>query len=177
MRVIFVFQTDRPISHLRTKSPSISNRLMVYKFKCGDSNVTYIRKTKRHLGVRMSEHLGISLKTNKKFKYNKAHATAIRSRSFECQHSASFEDFNLIGAARNDFQLLIKESILIARDLPLLCKKLPARIILTLVHSHSLFHCHTVLSFIVLFFTLFTIYYICLIYLILVNYYVIMLFL
>ena len=68
----------------------------------------------------MSEHLVISLKTNKKFKYNKSHATAIRSHLFECRHSASFEEFKLIGAARNDFELLIKESILIACDLPLL---------------------------------------------------------
>ena len=68
----------------------------------------------------MSEHLGISLKTIKKFKYNMSHATAIRSHCFECQHSASFEDFRLIGVARNDFQVLIKESILISRDLPLL---------------------------------------------------------
>ena len=44
----------------------------------------------------MSEHLGISLKTNKKSKYNKSHAIAIRSHCFECQHSASFEDFKLI---------------------------------------------------------------------------------
>ena len=43
----------------------------------------------------------------------------IRSHCFECQHSPSFEDLKLIGAARNDIQLLIKESILIARDLPL----------------------------------------------------------
>ena len=64
----FVFQTKCKISNFFTfkdKIPSFLRSGIVYKFQCGSCNATYYGKTKRHLKVRMCEHLGISALTGK----------------------------------------------------------------------------------------------------------------
>ena len=39
---------------------------LVYRFSCGNCNVTYYGKTERHLNVRSSEHIGISHLTGRR---------------------------------------------------------------------------------------------------------------
>ena len=120
---IFVFKSGRKIGsffNFKDKVPFNVRSFVIYKYTCGDCNATYIGKTKRHLKVRMSEHLGISLRTGKQFKFNKNNATAIRNHCEMCQHKGSFKDFRIIGTAKNDFELLIKESILIGKESPIL---------------------------------------------------------
>ena len=121
-----VFQSGRKIGSFfcyKDRIPFNVRSLVVYKFTCGDCNVTYIGKTKRHMKVRMNEHLGISLRTGKQLKFNSSNATAIRSHCETCHHSASYKDFSIIDTARNDFELLIKESIVIGKESPLLNKQ------------------------------------------------------
>ena len=67
----FVFQTKCKISNFFTFKDKISSSLrfgIVYKFQCGNCNVTYYDKAKRHFKVRMCEHLGISALTGKRVK-------------------------------------------------------------------------------------------------------------
>ena len=45
--------------------------LLCYKFQCSSCNATYYGKTKRHLKVRVSEHMGISARTGKNIKSTK----------------------------------------------------------------------------------------------------------
>ena len=54
---------------------------VVYKFTCGECNITYIGKTTRHLKVRMCEHLGISHITKKTRKFNPNQDAAVKKNS------------------------------------------------------------------------------------------------
>ena len=95
---------------------------LVYKYKCGGCNAIYYGKTKRHFKVRICEHLGISHLTEKKVKIDNNKLTAIQEHLLCCNYSPSFEDFSILTRESNDFKLKIMESLLIARDKPILNK-------------------------------------------------------
>ena len=97
---------------------------LIYKFTCSDCNVTYIGKTNRHFHVRYCEHLGISKLTNKDLKYNKQSTTAVRDHLRNCEHKASPNNFKIIGSDNNKYHILIKESLSIFMEDPLLNKTL-----------------------------------------------------
>ena len=69
----------------------------------------------------MCEHLGISNKTGKALKYNHNNATVVKQHLVESNHQG---DFEVIGRAKTDYQLLIKESLLITRLDPSLNKQI-----------------------------------------------------
>ena len=89
------------------------NSLVLYKYTCGICRDTYVGETKRHFIVRTYEHLGISVLTNNDYSYNDNTATAIRKHIHNCNHVSSVDDFQIIGTARNNYHLRIKESIAI----------------------------------------------------------------
>ena len=97
---------------------------VVYKFSCGNCDITYLGKTKRHLLVRMSEHLGISYKTGKPRKYNAQQTTAVREHLRLCKHTSDVKNFKIVSHANSDFELLIKESLLVAKEQPELNKQI-----------------------------------------------------
>lgn len=97
---------------------------VVYKYTCGDCYITYIGKTTRHLLVRMSEHLGISFKTGAVRKYHEKQTTAIREHIRSCKHTGDVSNFSVLANARNDFELLVKESLLIGKEQPVLNKQI-----------------------------------------------------
>ena len=114
IRSFFPFKERLPM-HLRSK--------ILYRFKCDGCNSIYIGKSKRHFLVRAFEHLGKSIKTGKAFTYNSScsNNTAVLNhlnQSHGC--SATLESFDIIGSARNDFFLKIKESLLIKKVKPTL---------------------------------------------------------
>ena len=80
--------------------------------------MTYIGKTKRHLLVRMCEHLGTSYKTGKESKYNPAKTSAIREHIRLSKHTG-----DIVSYANNDFEALIKESLLVGLQKPSLNKQ------------------------------------------------------
>lgn len=104
--------------------PSHIRSLVIYQYTCSGCNTTYIGKTKRHFKVRMCEHLGISHLTGKKLKYNYSNATAVREHIEKSGHIGNFDDFNILNSARNDFECLIKESLLIKKFDPELNKQI-----------------------------------------------------
>ena len=67
---------------------------IIYKFQCGSCNATYYSKTKRHLKVRMCEHLGISTFTSKRVKGNDN--SAIKEHLLFCNQTPDFEDFVVV---------------------------------------------------------------------------------
>ena len=75
-------------------------------------------KTKRHFIVRAYEHLGMSISTNRNYTYKENTATAVRKHIHNCNHDSNVNDFKIIGTARNNFHLLLKESIHISMFIP-----------------------------------------------------------
>ena len=108
----------------KDKISSKSRSHVVYKFTCGDCNVTYIGKTVRHFKVRMCEHLGISHITGKSRKFNPLQDTAVKKHLRETGHKCDFNNFEIINRANSDLELLIKESLLINRHTPFLNKQI-----------------------------------------------------
>ena len=94
--------------------------MVLYRFTCANCNIGYIGKTKRHFEVRTNEHLGISSVTGKPYTYNPNTATAVRKHLHQCGYHASINDFKIIGSARVDKLLYIKEGLLIRHDRPIL---------------------------------------------------------
>ena len=98
--------------------------LLIYKFTCSSCNSAYVGKTKRHFVVRMFEHLGISLSTDNNYTYNPKNNnnTAVLNH-INCNNcKATLDNFRVIGGARNDFLLCLKESLLILLHKPILNK-------------------------------------------------------
>ena len=95
---------------------------LVYKFRCGGCKATYYGKTKRHFKDRICEYLGISNLTRKKVKIGNNKLTTIQEHLLCCNYTPSFEDFSILTRESNDFKPKLMESLLIARDKPILNK-------------------------------------------------------
>ena len=102
----------------KDKVPLNARSLVLNKFTCSRCNSAYIGKTKRHFLVRMFEHLGISLSTGSNYTYNPKNNnnTAVLNH-INCENckncKATLENCRVIGSAKNDFLLCLKESLLI----------------------------------------------------------------
>ena len=62
--------------------------------------------------------MGISVLTNKPYKYNQNNSTAIRRHINDDNHRCDSDSFKMVGSAANDFHLCIKESLLILKEKP-----------------------------------------------------------
>ena len=99
----------------KDKVPNNVRSLILYKFSCGGCNSTYLGKSKRHYLVRVFEHLGMSLLTGKKYTFNSGNnnnTTVLNHINCNNCH-ATINNFRIIGSAKNDFKLCLKESLLI----------------------------------------------------------------
>ena len=70
------------------------------------------------LSTRAAEHMGISNLTVKWVKNMKE--SAVSDHCLQCDCVISFVDFDVLVSDTNNFRLLIKESLLIKRDKPIL---------------------------------------------------------
>ena len=68
--------------------------------------------------TRAAEHMGISNLTEKQVKNIKE--SAVSDDRLQCDCVISFDDFDVLASDTNNFRLLIKESLLIKRDKPVL---------------------------------------------------------
>ena len=112
-KVNVVFSSKKKLRNFFTfkdKIPKNLKSLVLYKFTCSDCNVRY------------SEHLGISKISNKPLKYSTKTSTAVRDHIHTCNHQNTPESFKIIGSAKNDYHLKIKESLNITRENPQLNK-------------------------------------------------------
>ena len=118
IKLCVVFVSDVRLKNkfrFKDQIPKDLRSLVLYTYKCDSCNAIYHGKTKRHYKVRINEHLGMSTMTEKPLKYNSKDATAIREHCIDCNHNNSNDNFGIVGSARNDFYLRIKESLLIYR--------------------------------------------------------------
>ena len=91
---------------------------LVYRYSCRSCNATYYGKTYRHVFTRVAEHMGISNLTSKRVKNVKE--SAVSDHLLQCNCAIDFDHFDVLASDTNSFRLLIKESLLIKRDKPVL---------------------------------------------------------
>ena len=122
-RIKVIFKCDKRLkSFLRFKDrvPLNVRSHLLYRYTCDGCNAIYIGKTRRHYLVRVFEHLGISIRTHKKFTYNPQNGnnSAILNH-VNCKKCVGKEEnFQIIGSASNDYHLCLKESLLIQKCKP-----------------------------------------------------------
>ena len=83
---------------------------------CNGCNSIYLGKSKRHYLVRVFEHLGVSLATGKRYTYNckNNNNTAVLNHiNKDSSCNATLNDFRIMGSAKNDYFLCLKESLMI----------------------------------------------------------------
>ena len=93
-------------------------------------NATYYGKTYGHFFIRAAEHMGISNLTGKRVKNVKE--SGVSNHLLQCDCAIDFDHFDVLASDTNSFRLLIKESLLIKRDKPVLnrtVKSFPLKLI------------------------------------------------
>ena len=125
-KICVVWKSDRVVRNFfpfKDKLPVHLCSKFLYRFKCDGCNSIYIGKSKRHFLIRAYEHLGLSYRTNKKYTYNPANSnntTVLNHINQKSTCKGTLDSFEIIGRARNDFFLRIKESLLIKKIKPTL---------------------------------------------------------
>ena len=92
---------------------------VVYKYQCCCCTATYIGKSKRQFRVRIFEHLGRSIRTNRQL--SKAPFSAIRQHAEDCDHPIHLDSFSILSSRSSTMELNVVESLLTLRDKPSLC--------------------------------------------------------
>ena len=119
-----IFQSKIRLSNLFRFKDIISNELhshIVSKFLCSNCNITDYGKTEFRFKVKFGEHLSLSALTGKRVNNDKK--SAVKDHILLNDHVCSFEDFSILAYESNTFKLLIKGSLLVSRDKPLLNKQ------------------------------------------------------
>ena len=111
----------RNFLNFKDKLPISVRSHVLYRYTCDGCNAVYLGKTRRHYGVRVFEHLGISLLTHKKYTYNPSNVnnSAILNHinvNNICKGKES--NFKIIGSCKTDLTLSLKESLLINKEKP-----------------------------------------------------------
>ena len=91
---------------------------IIYRYTCSNCKVTYYGKTFRHFYTRAAEHMGISNLTGKRLKT--VMQSAISDHLLQCNCTINFDDFDILATESNKFKLLLRESLLIKHDKPIL---------------------------------------------------------
>ena len=115
----FIFVNKRTIGSLFKVKDSIPTSLcsnVVYCFKCPDCTARYIGSTSRNLKIRISEHIGVSYRTNTKI--TSPSFSRIREHALSCNHSIDEQDFSIKYKANNFLDLRIAESLMIMKENP-----------------------------------------------------------
>ena len=104
----------------KDKLPNSVRSHILYRYVCDSCNGVYYGKTRRHYEVRISEHLGISLATGKKYTFNphNKNNTAILNHINSNACVGKKDNFKIIGSAKTDNLLCIKETLLIHKNKP-----------------------------------------------------------
>ena len=106
------------VTCLDSKIPSRILSGIVYRYTSSNCKVTYYGKTFRQFFTRASGQMRTSNITGKRIK--NAKESAISDHLLQCDSPITFDDFDILASNSNKFKLLIKESLLIKRDKPVL---------------------------------------------------------
>ena len=123
LKVIFLSE-NRLSSFFKFKGsiPLYLRSHLIYKFQCGNFSITYYGETERHLKVRAGEHISMSSLTGKRVNNNKK--CSVKDQYFLSGQVCSFRDFIVLNYESHKFKRLIKESLLVTKDKPLLNKQI-----------------------------------------------------
>ena len=88
---------------------------VVYKFQCGLCNESYYGECVRHLTVRLCSTYWFITTYQKRIKSKNS---SLGNHLLFCNHSASYDDFNILTLENKKLLLEVKESLLIMRDKP-----------------------------------------------------------
>ena len=105
-----IFRSSKRIQSFfpfKDRFPTLIRSFVVYQFKRPGCHALYFGKTTRHLITCCREHLGI----NKAGQKVKVSPSAIWDHINKSCHATSVEDFSVLDRAKNDFYLLIHESL------------------------------------------------------------------
>ena len=117
VRVIFrPRQIMQNLFRLKDIVPNELQSSVVYKYECHRCNSVYVGKTSRQLRVRIFEHLGRSIRTNRPL--SKPPFSAIRNHSHTCDHPINKESFSVLSTHSSSMELLVAEKLFITRDKP-----------------------------------------------------------
>ena len=125
-KISVVWSSGRKISSFlsfKERLPVHLRSNILYRFTCDGCNSIYIGKSKRHFLIRAYEHLGLSYRTGGQLKYNPSYSnnTAVLSHLHEKEScNGTLDSFDIVGGAKNDFFLKIKETLLIKKVKPTL---------------------------------------------------------
>ena len=108
----FKFKVSIPL-HLRSN--------LVYKYQCSNCNITYYVESERHLEVKGAEHISTSPLTGKRVNNNKN--SSVKDHCLLSGEVCLFGDFTVFNYESHKFKQLIKESLLVTKDKPLLNKQ------------------------------------------------------
>ena len=87
---------------------------VVYKFMCQSCHAMYIGETCRNLHTRVCEHRGISAYTDNEIS-SPAQLSSILTHNKKTEHPISFEDFAILSTGFSQFEVLLRESLLISQ--------------------------------------------------------------
>ena len=90
--------------------------------QCSNCNITYYGETDRHLKVRAGEYISTSPLTEKRDNNNKK--SSDKDHCLFSGHVCSFDDITVLNYESHKFKRLIKESLLVTKDKPLLKKQI-----------------------------------------------------
>ena len=115
----FIFVNRNTIGSLfNTKDslPALLCSRVVYKYQCTDCMSSYIGSTCRNLKIRISEHKGVSYRTN--MQITKPSFSRIRDHALQCKHPINEQGFTIKYRAKNSSDLRIAESLSIMKERP-----------------------------------------------------------
>ena len=92
---------------------------VVYAYRCHCCSAMYIGKSKRQYRVRIFEHLGRSLRTNRQL--SKPPFSAIRQHAEDTDHPVKVDSFSILSSRPNAMELGVVETLLTIREKPSLC--------------------------------------------------------
>ena len=118
LNIRIIFKTGPALRNwftVKERLPKLMRSNIVYKYQCGSCSATYYGETTRHFTVRIHEHLGKSFRTNKPISVT---PSAVLQHIRQTGHTSTVDNFSIISSANNNFELLLKESLLIHRDRP-----------------------------------------------------------
>ena len=116
-----VFQSPRKLCTLLCFKDTLNKKIrsdLVYRYSCSSCNATCYGKTYQHFFTRAAEHMGISNLTGKRVK--NVNESSVSEHLLQCVCTIDFNNFDILASDINSFKLLIKESLLIKRDKPVL---------------------------------------------------------
>ena len=107
---------DKVKIEIEQRAPFACRSSIVYKYKCGSCDATYVGFTSRQQNVRMAEHRGVSPRTGSLL--NTPAFSRIREHSYQQDHRINTEDFSIKAQTKHPTNLKILEALYIKSEKP-----------------------------------------------------------